>query len=233
MKILRFIPVLALLFASATAGAEEPNRYTINVNEFHELKVINSVNVEYRCDPDSAGKVSFTASPELVSLFIFSNPKGTLEIRTTDTASTVKEIPTVTVYSSYLNKVENSGDSTVRVNSIAPGAEISATVIGNGRLIVHGIRATKVNGSVKTGNGLLVLSGECDNANFKFYGTGTIQADELKAQTVQVKASGTGSIGVWATEKLSVYGMGSSKIYYKGTPEIKKSSLGLKVEPLP
>lgn len=41
------------------------------------------------------------------------------------------------------------------------------------------------------------------------------------------------TIGCWATDFLNVSGAGSGKIYYRGTPKIKKSlALGVKIEAL-
>ena len=59
-----------------------------------------------------------------------------------------------------------------------------------------------------------------------------IQADDLRAQNVSINCSGTGSVGVWGVEKLSIFGMGSTSVYYKGHPEIKNRSVGPKLNPL-
>ncbi len=232
MKMHRVNLLVIFILSVFCARAQETTRYALNINEFNELKVVNSINVDYRCNPDSAGMAVFETTPDRASMLIFSNPKGTLEVQTADGASAAGKLPTVTVYSSFLNKVENSGDSTVRVLTVAPCSQLTANVIGNGHLVVRNIKSTRVNGAIKTGNGLLILAGKCDDARYTFYGTGVIQADQLEAAEVTVKASGTGSIGVWAVNKLSVYGLGSSKIYYRGKPEIKKSSVGIKIEPL-
>ncbi len=90
----------------------------------------------------------------------------------------------------------------------------------------------EVNGKIATGNGTLVIDGSCDKANYSFMGTGVIQADGMKAEEVSVKASGTGSIGVWAEKKLTIMGAGSTKVYYKGNPEIKNRSVGIKATQL-
>ena len=44
----------------------------------------------------------------------------------------------------------------------------------------------------------------------------------MRAEIVNCKIIGSGSIGCWCLSKLDVRGIGSTKIYYKGTPEIKK-----------
>lgn len=224
----------AIVFSTISlyAFAATPVKYELNVGEFHELKVIDGINVVYSCNPDSAGKAVFVCPPEDAATFIFSNPngKGTLSVQlSAKSVDMKKSLPELRLYSNFLTKVENSGDSIVKVLNVASGPKFSAQVIGNGRIVVDDVKATEVNASLATGNGTLVISGECEKANFKLVGTGVIQADGLKAQTVSVKAGGTGTVGVWAVEHLAVSGLGSTKIYYKGDPTIKKSALGTKI----
>lgn len=216
------------------ASAAEPQHYAIKVQEFNSLKVINAVNVDYRCDRDSAGLAVFDCDPSIASTLMFGNQDGRLTIQLATEGVAIADLPTVTVYSSFLTSVENSADSTVRVLSLTPTPKFSATVIGNGMLTVRGIDATKVDGSLKTGKGTMVLRGRCNEASLKFFGTGTIQADDLEACLVNVTASGTGQIGVWPTQELKVKGMGSTTIYYRGDPKIKKGPLtvGVKIKKL-
>ncbi|MDE6787366.1 MAG: DUF2807 domain-containing protein, partial [Muribaculaceae bacterium] len=54
----------------------------------------------------------------------------------------------------------------------------------------------------------------------------TIQADRLEAVNVNCKMLGNGSIGCWPVEKLKIMGIGNTKIYYKGSPEIEKKGGG-------
>lgn len=222
-----FSILLAVLPSGATA--DELYKYDLKVGEFDELKVVDHLNVNYVCNPDSAGHAVFNASRQTASMMMFQNNGGKLSVQLSTDGAEVSDLPTVTLYSSFLTKAENSGDSTLRVLSMAPLPKLTVKLIGNGRLIVRNIRATKADISLMTGNGTIVVSGQCQEETIKFAGTGLIQADELEAKTVSLKSMGTGSIGCWATEKLSIYGMGSSKIYYKGSPEIKNKSVGLKV----
>ena len=193
-------PIIALICGVAAYG-QNLTKYELKVGEFNELKVVDGINVDYKCNNDSAGLAVFTSLPEKASAFIFNNKKGKLSMQISTESVGMKDMPTVTVYSKYLTKVENSGGSIVRV---------------------------EVNGKIATGNGTLVLDGSCEKANYTFMGTGVIQADGMKAELVSVKASGTGSIGVWAVSKLSIMGAGSTKVYYKGNPEIKNRSVGIK-----
>ena len=196
--------------------------------------MVDGINVVYSCNPDSAGLAVFTCPSDEAAAFIFNNPKGkgVLSMQLSTESIGRKNMPVVYVYSTFLTKVENSGDSLVKVLNVAKGPKFSAQLIGNGRLVVKDVKATEVNAGISTGNGTLVIAGECELAKIKLVGTGVIQADELKADEVSVKASGTGSVGVWPLESLSVSGVGSTKVYYKGEPKIKNRTLGIKTLPL-
>ncbi len=223
---------IAALLAVISLNAET---YSLNVGEFSKLKVVESINVDYRCNPDSAGLVIFsTKAPEMASMIGLSNKNGELSVSFTVPASEMKltDIPTVTVYSSFLTKVENSGDSLVRVMTVLPCPCFSASLIGNGRIAVRDITATQVTAAVKTGKGQISLYGKCDDLTLTMYGTGTIQADGLLAQNVKVRAYGTGAIGCNPDKLLKISGLGSTTVYYKGSPELRNRAVGVKVEKL-
>ena len=231
---MKIISSILLLVCCISATAANLVKYELKVNEFHELKVVDGINVVYSCNPDSAGLAVFTCPSDEAAAFIFNNPKGkgVLSMQLSTESIGRKNMPVVYVYSTFLTKVENSGDSLVKVLNVAKGPKFSAQLIGNGRLVVKDVKATEVNAGISTGNGTLVKAGECELAKIKLVGTGVIQADELKADEVSVKASGTGSVGVWPLESLSVSGVGSTKVYYKGEPKIKNRTLGIKTLPL-
>lgn len=229
------IALISLAVASALAVlAAGPTRYELDVKDFIELKVTDGVNVDYKCNADSAGKAVFYADPAVAADILFVPGKEKLEIQLTPQQQPgTRKIPTVTVYSSFLTFVENSGDSTVRVLSVAPGPKFRGRVIGNGRLVVRNVKAKQVEASLDTGKGQVVIYGESDHAKLTLTGTGSIQADELKAATVKCSVWGTGSIGCAPTTELSVMGAGSGTVYYRGNPDkIRNRSLGVKTSQL-
>ncbi len=98
--------------------------------------------------------------------------------------------------------------------------------MGNGSLVADDVRATKISASIKSGNGTITVAGHCEEASLNMLGNGTIQADRLEAEKVSCNILGSGTIGCWTTVDLKVRGIGSTKIYYKGDPRIKKSGGG-------
>ncbi|MCM1152227.1 MAG: DUF2807 domain-containing protein [Muribaculum sp.] len=233
---MRFIRIWALLMAFAFIpgiGAQTIHDYLFNVGQFDKLKVLDDVNVVYRVNPDSTGYLSYRGISDFSDAFIFTNSGGELKIQVTTEDAGKPGLPTITVYSDFLSYVENSGNLEVKVESPAPCPKFKANVIGNGSVIVQNLRATKVQSALISGSGKIFLSGSCQDATFRVVGTGSIAADRLRASTVTcVEALGTGYIGCWPTDLLRVKGIGSTKIYYKGNPTVKKSGNG-KVYSLP
>lgn len=225
----KIILLVTLLMATAyVATAQETlEEFKLKVGSFSKLKVSNSINVQYRCDRDSAGLAVFKAPASQAKCFLISNNgKGQLKVETALMEPPVAKLPTLTVYSEFLTEAENAGDSTVVIKSVAACPEFKVRQIGNGRIVVDNITATNVNAFLNTGNGTIVVSGSCQKATLKMVGTGLIQADELNAQDVTCKILGSGSIGCWPMYNLNVSGIGSTKIYYRGVPTVKKRGGG-------
>lgn len=207
----------------------------LKTRDFVELKVSGPLNVDYVCSPDSAGIVEITGADNQVNWVEVSGSDRMLKLslKIPDEAnSDGKELPSVRVYSSFLSKVENEGDSTVRVLSSAPVAEFSARVLGNGRVGIRHIEATRVTVSNLAGHGTLAISGKCSVATIKLTGAGSVQADAMQSKDATVWFTGTGSVGVWATDTLNIKGTGSGTVYVVGSPALNTKTIGVKVQPV-
>ncbi len=228
---IRIVSLFAMLMASALSIVAKTTKYELKVNNFTELKVVDDIDVIYRCNPDSAGLAVFEAAAEQASGILFQATGTKLHIELSPDAPR-QGLPVITVYSTYLNKVENAGKGRLTVYSPAPGAKLKARLIGNGRMTVTGIENQALEASIDTGNGTLVVKGKCEVAKLSNTGSGQLQADELTARQVKCSVWGTGSIGCSASETLSVLGAGSGQVYYLGSPSIKNRSIGVKTLPL-
>lgn len=214
-------------------GAQERTRvYTREIGQFDRLKVIDDVNVVYRCEADSTGLAVFEGEPEFEDAFIFTLKDGQLKVQVNTEDVGHPRLPTLYLYSDFLTFVENTSNFTTHVQTMASCAEFKAVEMGNGTVTVDDVRANKVTAVLNTGNGTINVSGTCHDASFRMIGTGLIQADRLKADRVKCSILGSGSIGCWPLESLSVKGIGSTKIYYKGDPKVKKTGGG-KLFPIP
>ncbi len=226
---------IATLPTSAVAATPSGvDSYGLNVKEFHELKVVDGINVEYFCSPEKAGRVEFESTPEVASAIIFEpNNKGKLEVKLATHDSTFVNLPVVRVYSSYLTKVENDGDSTVNVLSVASGPKLEVKLIGNGKLNVAGISATQLNASLSAGRGKITLTGKAVNAKLSMTGgSGEIDALGLQTTDTETRLMGTGWIKCTAADNLKVTGMGTGTVSYTGRPAVRIKALSLKVKRL-
>lgn len=234
MKI-RFLMALSLLVTLSAYGAgDEPvQKFELDVKDFSQLVVDDGLNVEYHSNDDMAGKAVFSAPKSIADKILFeNNGKGKLLIQKSfhEETELVSDLPTIKVYSRFLKSITNNGDSTVRALEVRPTMEMNATVVGNGRLVVRDVDCSKFSGSIKTGNGTLVVTGKCAEAVLSNTGTGAIQADNLRAGNVSCRFFGTGTTGCWATGTLTVKGMMKGKLYYRDTPaRIRNFSVGVKI----
>lgn len=223
------ISAIALLLASMTMTAQV-NRHEVKVGNFTRLVVTDNVNVNYRCNADSAGIAVINGTQEEINHLIFSlNDKGRLSIQVEDEFERREHVPSVTIYSSSLDEAENAGDSTLRIAGLPAMKEFKVRNIDNGKVIARGLRASKLELQILSGKGKIIADGSCDDLAIKLIGTGEIQADNVKATIVTCRIMGTGNIGcnVYGGGELKVSGSGPGKVYYKGKPSnVKVRKLG-------
>lgn len=226
--------MVCLLVSAVAVSAGQPADYKLEVLDFTELKVTDDINVVYHCSADSAGWAYFTCDPSLSSMLLFTNNKSCLHIQVAADGMTLKELPTIHVYSSSLSKVENASDSTMTIMSDVSVKNFRGKVIGNGTLIVNNVEATVFEASIATGKGHIVLNGcKAQRAKLSNVGTGPIEAGGLVAGDVKAILLGTGDVDCTATGSLSVFGAGSGKVYYGGNPaKVSNRSLGVKAYPV-
>lgn len=220
--------IMAVCVAMA-AGAQTSNTYSISVGDFDELRVANGVSIVYKQSADSAGTAIFTGRRDVISAITFQNKSGKLQVEAVFDGEPISGLPTVTVYSTFLKKVTNWGDSTIVVEKLALCPEFTAKIIGNGEIIVEDLECLRAAASVDAGSGHILMKGKAKQAKFGLMSAGTIEAGALQAANVSCNICGIGTVDCYATESLSVKGL-SGNVYYHGRPaQIKNKSIGLKL----
>ena len=194
--------------------------HEFKVGTFSRLALIDDINVNYRCNEDSAGIAVVTCTQNLAERLIFStNKSNRLSIQLYNDFSELSNLPTVTIYSSSLEEVENAGDSTLRISGLPPMKAFKVRNIDSGKVIVHGVRASQLELQILSGKGKIIADGTCDDLALRLIGTGEIQADKVRATNVSCRIMGTGNIGCHVDGgDLKVSGSGTGKVYYKGQP---------------
>ena len=222
----KLVTLLTAVLAGTLFTVNAEN-YKIPVGEFDQLVLSDNINVVYKADMDKAGFVCFEAEPSFAPHVMADCRKGKLKIQLAQEGQKAPNKPTLYVYSSFLNTVENMKDSTLIVENIKPASEIKVEVQNNGKIIIRDAEAVSLSLKLVTGKGNIIASGKCKQLNISNLGTGVIEADDVVAQNVKCKIMGTGTIGCNAVETLQVSGMGTGKVYYKGQPKsVKTSKIG-------
>lgn len=224
----KILPILTLLILSLPLFAEEKTERIEKTGPFTAIQLMDSINVVYHNEPEFNGTVRWTDDENTDdSMLIIRNNKGTLKIQLDITPENeAPACPTIHVYSDFLSKVLNYSDGQILVEQPAACAKIEFSQIGNGSIVASGLNATEIYAKVTAGMGTISLAGKCGTATYRMTGTGTIQADELAADTVNCRIFGGGNIGCDPHEKLNVTGIGSTRIYYKGNPQISHKGGG-------
>lgn len=234
MSNLRIISMLAAAIffccsSSAQILSDHPSdykEYSFDFRQFSTLCIQDNVNVVYSCSTDSVARVTYNSLPDFGDAFIFTNNNGTLKIQVTTEDVGKPGLPTLHISSNHLLKVENYSDCNLSVESLSPCDSFTASLVGNGTISVNDINARNVKAVITTGMGKIILNGKCEEALLKMTGAGNIQADRLKSINTTCKILGGGQISTFTTGKLSTRGIGSTKIYYRGHPEISKKGGG-------
>lgn len=219
---------IAIILSAATADADNAV-YRLHVQNFCELTVVDGVGVDYFCNPDSAGWAIFECEPELASQIMFENKSDRLTIRTAADEHPIPGIPRIKVYSASLSRVENSGDSLLRVMTMVKVPELKIKQIGNGTIELTGIETDNIDAGITAGKGHIILKGIAHKAKFSNVGTGPLDASGLKADNINCFVLGAGNIDCFPIERLRVYGAGSGKVIYHNNPEkITNRGIGIK-----
>lgn len=228
MKKLFSILFVLITAVSASVSAQVAD-YRLNVQNFCELTVVDGIAVDCYCRPDSAGWAVFSCCPETASRIMFSNNAEVLTIQTDAEDAPVRNLPRIKVYTASLRKVENSGDSLVRVYPDVAVDNFKARLIGNGALEILNLDAGNVDASVTAGKGSLNISGKSHKVTLKNVGTGPMDASHLDAAEVKCFILGTGDIQCNPADKLRVFGAGTGKVVYHSHPgKISNRGIGVK-----
>lgn len=225
----KILLLMVLLVTAFTAKSQEIQDFKVKVGDFTQLSVVDNINVVYECKPDSTGYAKFTAATAMANQMIFTNnKKGKLSISVGSDSVYNENLPTITVYSAFLQSAENLGDSTLHVKSIAPAPKLKFKLVDNGSIVIDNAEATTLAVEILTGKGEILVNGKCTDLNVKNTGKGTVKAEGLVADNVNCRIVGTGKVYCNVNGgSLTLKGTGTGKLYYKGKPiSVKQLQLG-------
>ncbi len=129
----------------------------------------------------------------------------------------------ITIYIDFkdLESLEISGAADVKGETPIDANDLDISVSGAGDLNLE-INAKTIDVTV-SGAGDLSISGSTDRQQVRLSGAADYKAQHLKSKYTHAKASGAGSIVVYASEEIEAYASGAGSVKYYGDPEKEKS----------
>lgn len=194
------------------------NEYKLDA--FTEVSNHVVANIKLIQNESKDGLVVLSAPDNYVDLFDFESEDGQLDINfTKDNINIDSKHVNITVYTSDLLKIKNSGAASIEMNSLdTDNLEVENSGVGSFNM--SNVLADNID--VKcSGVGSISINGETLAADLLCSGVGSINAQNLKAKNVEAKVTGVGSITCHASESINgkVTGVGSLK--YAGHPQKK------------
>lgn len=202
----------------------EPNDVIVETE--YELEAFTEVtsrvvaNVRIVQSNDKNGVVVLSAPDNYIELFDFDSADDKLDIRfTRENINIDPKNVNITVYTTDLTKVRNTGAASVCLDSLDTDT-LTVENSGVGSFKLHKVLADLV--IIRcTGVGDISIDGETQEAELNCSGVGNIHAKDLKSNRVKANVSGVGGISCYASDDIdgNVTGVGSLK--YAGHPKQK------------
>ena len=193
-----------------------------SIGSFHQIELYGNVDVVCHVSDDTTGIIRFS-NPKYRNLFYITHKEGTLTISVMQEFEGSPDLPKIEVFTDSLSSVENSYDRMLKITGTVTSGSFKAKQQGNGTIMIDSLQSDKVSLSSTAGKGTVeILSGKCCSLSCKITGAGSILAREFEADKVSCRFFGGGKIICSPINTLSVFGIGSTKVYYIGNPKIKK-----------
>lgn len=193
-----------------------------SIGAFHRIELYGNVDVVCYVTNDTTRLIRFL-NPEYRKLYYIANKKGSLTISVMQEFEGKPDLPKIEVFTDSLSSVENSYDRMLKITGTVISGSFKAKQQGNGTIMIDSLQSDKVSLSSTAGKGRVeILSGKCCSLACKITGAGSIDARRLEADKVSCRFFGGGEIICNPISALSVFGIGSTKVYYIGNPKVKK-----------
>jgi hypothetical protein len=198
------------------------------LDKFNEVATHVVANVKLVQSETKDGHVILSAPDNYIDLFSFESEGEKLDIRfIRNNVNIHTEHVTITVYTSDLLKIKNTGAAEITLDSLdTDNLEVTNTGVGSFRL--NKVLADNV--CVKcNGVGSISIDGETKDADLSCSGVGSINAEELRSNNVKARVTGVGSISCYASESIDGKVTGIGGLKYAGHPkkkDLNKPTLG-------
>lgn len=123
-----------------------------------------------------------------------------------------------------LKSISVSGSGKAIVEGTLRGDSLSSVISGSGSLTVNA--QVKSFTGVVSGSGSIAASGSAARSEVTVSGSGNFRGREFKANSAEVRVSGSGSVAIHADSHLEAVLSGSGNIRYSGNPHVDVTKSG-------
>jgi hypothetical protein len=197
---------------------------TRDINRAENIKLAGSYDVEITQGPVTSVKVE--ADENIIPYIITREEGGYLVIKSRDNVSFSSEHDIkIYITTNKLEKLHLAGSGNIiGKNKFTGGNKLELKIAGSGDIKME-VNTPDIEADI-AGSGSMTLSGETKDERIKISGVGDFNADQLKAESANVKIAGSGNVKVFADMNLDVSIAGVGSVYYKGSPSIKQHIAG-------
>lgn len=194
--------------------------YIDSIGVFHKIKLLGNIDAICNISKDSVGYMKYPDATLRERLFIKNN-NGTLSIQIIQDSEDPEILPAIELFTDSLIFIENCYDGKLKIRGDVIAPSFQAKQQGNGIIEIDSIYSANIIASVTAGKGTIrILSGNCCTSKCRIMGAGTIDILGINSDKVICKFFGGGKILCYPVNYLSIFGVGSTKVYYMGSPEI-------------
>jgi hypothetical protein len=211
------------LFSEPVTGSGKRATEERDIGNVTEVVIDRSNNLEI-VHGDVPG-LSVTADDNILPLLETRNRKGKLTFKTKSDFSLHPVTPiSYKLQVPQLEKITITGVGNVQAKDLT-GDALTLNLSGAGNAKLSNISCKSLT-LVLSGTGNTTLTGKVDKLAIKLTGAGEVDAQELKAVTVDTHISGVGTAKIWAANELKAKISGAGHILYKGNPKIDQTITG-------
>lgn len=189
-----------------------------NFDPFTEVTSRVVANVQLVQSDDKNGIVVLSAPDNYIELFDFDSEDNELDISfTRENTNIDPKNVNITVYTTDLTKVRNTGAASVCLDSLDTDV-LTVENSGVGSFKLHKVLADQV--SIRcSGVGDISIDGETQEAELNCSGVGSINAEDLKSINTKAQVSGVGGITCHASDTIDGKVTGVGSLRYAGNPK--------------
>ena len=230
MKLLKSLPVVALLFNATTTQAQwkrvkgDGNITTTsrNTGDYDGLNAAGPM--DFKLVQGAEGLITIKGDSNLMEYIITEVIDGKLVVRSKKgiNLKPTKSI-TVTVPYQSISSVSLAGSGDIENSGTIKSGDFKVTLAGSGDIDLN-VDTDSLESGI-AGSGDIQLSGSTGNLKTKVEGSGDFDGSKLDSKDVEVKISGSGDVNVVCHGALNVKISGSGDVKYSGNPTSKDTNV--------